>query len=200
MKIIDFFFPYVKNSTPEELEQSENERSDEIKKIEQKSWGSATSVALEEARRIAEEEDRRRLNSESKASTILMVTMALIPLLTYMETNILSNETGLKELNLITGFIFFIAPFAVFYVVMTLVWAFESIKVRNYNRLGATDLVNVWDNNSNIIEELISKTLITTIKNQDTINYKVTANKMAYYYLLRGVITFSLAFALQVIW
>ena len=106
MKIIDFFFPYVKNSTPEELEQSENERSDEIKKIEQKSWGSATSVALEEARRIAEEEDRRRLNSESKASTILMVTMALIPLLIYVETNILSNETGPKELNLITGFIF----------------------------------------------------------------------------------------------
>ena len=78
--------------------------------------------------------------------------------------------------------------------------AFKAIKVRNYNCLGATDLVNVWDNNSNIIEELISKTLITTIKNQDTINYKVTANKMAYYYLLRGVITFSLAFALQVIW
>ncbi len=106
MKIIDFFCPYRENSTPEELEQRKNRRLGEIEIIKQKSWGSETSVALEEARRIAEEEDRRRLNSESKASTILMVTMALIPLLIYVETNILSNETGPKELNLITGFIF----------------------------------------------------------------------------------------------
>ncbi len=205
MKLIHFFWPYLEDSTPEKLEKATIERVDKlnkhIAKIKSTNWSANTSTALEEARRIAEEEDRRCLTSESKASIILTIIVALtsllIPLLIYIKAYILSDEAGSETLKWITVFF---SSMALLYIAMASRWALKVIKVDNYERINSKDLVKIWQNESSIIEDLVSETLISTRKNYHTINKKVTANKMAYAFLLRALVALFCLPIVQLIW
>src|SRR3990172_2255659 len=91
-KVRDFFWPVLEKSTASELEDISRSEIDDIKSIQETDWATESQLAIEEARRLATEEDERRKTAESKASNLLVVATAFIPLLTYLEAAILESK------------------------------------------------------------------------------------------------------------
>jgi hypothetical protein len=54
---------------------------DDVEAIARADWSACPEVALEETKRLAGEEERRRQSAEGRASTYLLVAAALVPLL-----------------------------------------------------------------------------------------------------------------------
>lgn len=186
-KVRDFFWPVFEKPTASELKEISRSERDDIKSIRETGWAAESSLAAEEARRVATEEDERRKTAESKSSNLLMVATAFIPLLTYLETAILEakHETAPIWITLP------ILAVAVAYLCNAGWWAFRAVRVGNYHRVYPVDLVKIWRAGQSIQKRLVAETLVAIRKNQETVNNKVTAFKMAHEFLLRAIVAFS---------
>lgn len=133
------------------------------------------AVYLEAARRIADEEDRRKSGAETRATTFIAAVATLIPLMTWA----LGNATPSCSSG--WGCVTWTAVFflAVVYFVTAAYWALQSLAVANYHVIGVEDIVLIRENSKNIYKELIRNTLLQARKNQDTINQKLTYIKVA---------------------
>lgn len=186
-KVRDFFWPVLDRPTASELDELERSERDDIEGIQATRWTAESELALEEARRIASEEDERRKTVESKASNLLLVAAALIPLLTYLETVIWDGklETAPTWLTLP------ILAAAVAYLGNAGWWAFQTIGVGNYHCVYPIDLVKIWRAGKAVQRRLVVEMLVAIRRNQETVNWKVSASKLTHAFLLRTIFTFS---------
>ena len=193
-KIRDFFWPVLERPTTCEVMESRRSESDDINSIQNTGWAAASKLALEEARLLASEEDERRKTAESKASNLLVVTAALIPLLTYLETAILDSKLA----NVPTWVTLPLLAIAVAYLGNAGWWAFKTVDVGAYHRVYPLDLVKIWREGKPIQKKLIIETFIAIRRNQETVNWKVSASKMTHAFLLRAVMAFSLLLMVRI--
>lgn len=186
-KIRDFFWPVIEVPRASERKKLRRSELDEIKKIQHTDWSIDSKLAVEEARRIVSEEDERRKTAESKASNLLIVATALIPLLTYLETAIWDGkfESAPKWITLP------LLAAAVTYLANAGWWAFRTVGVGSYNRVYPVDLVKIWRVGKAIPKQFIVEMLVAVRRDQETVNGKVSASKMTHAFLFRAVVAFS---------
>lgn len=186
-KVRDFFWPVLDRPTTSELKEISRSENDDIKSIQKTSWAVESKLAVEEARRLAVEEDERRKTAESKASNLLVIATAFIPLLSYLETAILVTRRETAPIWITLP----ILAVAVAYLCNASWWAFQAVRVGNYQRVYPIDLVKIWRTGKPIQKSLVAETLVAIRKNQETVNGKVTAYKIAHDFLLRAIAAFS---------
>lgn len=146
-------------------------------------------VYLEAARRIADEEDRRKSGAETRATTFIAAVATLIPLMTWALGNTASTICS-AGWGCVTWTAVFIL--AVVYFVTAAHWALQSLAVANYHVIGVEDIVLIRENCKNTLKELIQMTLLQARKNQDTINQKLTYIKVAQRHFFNGIAVLGL--------
>jgi hypothetical protein len=186
-KIRDIVWPVLESSTSSDNEKIARSENDDIKNIQKTDWASASKQAMEEAHRLATEEDERRKTAESKASNILVVATAFIPLLTYLETAILEAKYETAPIWITLP----ILAVAVAYLCNAGWWAFQTVRVANYHRVYSVDLIKIWRTRKSIQKKLVADTLIAIRRNQETVNKKVSSFNMSHKFLLRAIVAFS---------
>lgn len=134
------------------------------------------AVYLEAARRIADEEDRRRAGAESRATTFIAALAALIPLMTWALGN-----TGPAVCSPGWGCLTWTCAFilAVLYFITGAYWALRSLAVANYHVIGVEDIVEIREADKEIFKGLVQQTLLQARRNRDTINEKLTYIRVA---------------------
>tara|TARA_R110001599_G_scaffold353030_1_gene589833 strand:- start:276 stop:986 length:711 start_codon:yes stop_codon:yes gene_type:complete len=175
------------------LNELKERESSDIEEINSLDWGLETNLALEEARRLYIEEDERRGSAESKASNLLLVASALIPLITYFENLILGGDKEPYAWGYILIFII-----AMFYFLAASYWAFKVVSVGNYYRVYPIDITRLWKNGKEVSESLVVELLTAVRLNQERINDKLSYFKMAQEYIFRAVIAFSILLLMRV--
>jgi hypothetical protein len=135
--------------------------------------GTVDSAAhLDAARRIADEEDRRKSGAESRATTFIAGVAALIPLMTWA----VGNATSTSMCSVGWGCSLWTIAFAiaVIYFITAAYWALQTLAVSNYYVIGVEDIVEIRENRKDISKELIRQTLMLAFRNRQTINRKLT--------------------------
>lgn len=186
-KLKDFVWPLLESPNGSELKKLRDSEHNDIKNIQKTDWISESELALEEARRLTTEEDERRRTAESKASNLLIVATALIPLLTYLEAAIWDGKLEMAP----RWFTLPILALAVAYLANAGWWALRTVGVGTYHRVYSTDIVRIWRRRKLIRKRLVAETLIAVRRNQETINWKVSASKMTHAFLFRAIVAFS---------
>jgi len=194
IKIREIFWPKLEKLNAYELEELCHLKQSDIDNIQNTEWDSEIELALEEARRLLTEEDERRKTAESKASNLLLVAVALIPLLIYLETTISDGSPGTSP-NWLTMFILAVA---VAYLGCAGLWSFRTISVGTYHRVYPTDLVDVWNDKNGVKNLLTVKMMEAIRRNQEPINQKVSASEMTHAFLLRAIIAFSVLLLVRI--
>lgn len=173
------------------------ETQDELEEIGRVDWRVNPDVALSESLRVFVDEEERRKTAESKATNILLVIAALISLFTYLETAFAASKLGggSKELSLI------LLALSTLYLVKSAHWAVRAILVATYHSVSTHDLVSLWKQPAEThLSSLVKMRLRFTRLNQDGINHRVSAVKMAQAFLFRALVGFGLVMVSQVGW
>lgn len=189
---LDLFWPTLERPSADEVRNLHEREVADLEAIRVARFGTAMALALDQARRIESDEDERRKTAEAKASNFLLVLAALVPLLTYFQSAIwdAKTDTAPKYLTLTTLVI------AVAYLIGAAFWSFRTVAVGTYHRIGIGDaLALISDEQST--EQLAKGVMMATRRNQEVLNLKVSAAKMAHQFLLRGVLTFCFLLLLQ---
>lgn len=186
-EIRNFFWPVLERPTVSENNRILRLEDDDVKEIKSVNWVAESSMALEETRRLVTEEDERRKTAESKASNLLVVATAFIPLLTYLETAILEGKHETAPIWITLP----ILGIAVAYLCNASWWAFQTVRVANYHRIYPSDLIKIWRTGKSIQKKLVAETLIAIRRNQETVNTKVSSFKMSHEFLLRAIVAFA---------
>jgi hypothetical protein len=191
----DLLWPILERRRADEDAQLAEEDAKDIRHIEEANFASAPDLALKAATEIYRAEDERVRSSEAKAFNLLLVTAALISLLTYLESAIWEGKIGTAPKWLSLS----ILIVAVLYLVRAALWAFGAISVRSYHTVGPNDLASIWSDGKPV-EKMIRETLIGARKNQHGANLKVSEVKMATAFLLRSVFAFGVLLLMQAGW
>lgn len=194
-KIRDLVWPVLERVSSTEAEQYSIENETRISQIESLLLGDNISTALAVTERIYSEENDRSKTADNKAFQYLLVAAAIISLLTYLESAIGDGRLGTapKWLSLL------ILLVAVAYLVRAALWALKAVSSRVYHVVGVDDVVDMW--RRGLPEaSLVKQLLISTLKNQDGINSKVSCVKMATAFLSRTIVAFGLLLFVQISW
>jgi len=192
MTLRDIIWPTLEKLSQTQIEAIRDEENKIVAAVGTASFSTEVETALDQARRIDHDEDERRKTAEAKASNFLLVLAALVPLLTYLETSIWDAKAGTAP-RWIT---LFLLSIAVAYLAGAAFWALRTISVGNYHTIGVADLLACMIRQQPK-EELAKQTLIAARRNQNTINSKVAAVKMAHEFMLRGVLAFCALLLVQ---
>lgn len=189
------FWPRLDRVSSPETETHLAELNASITQIESLQFGDAIASALASAERIYGEENDRSKTADNKAFQYLLVAAAIISLLTYLESSIWDGKLGTapKWLSLL------ILLVAVLYLVRAALWALKAVSSRTYYVVGSDDVAHIWAVRSPETK-LTRELLIATLKNQDGINAKVSAVKMATAFLSRTIAVFGLLLTVQICW
>ena len=147
------------------------------------------TVHLEAARRIADEEDRRKSGAETRATTFIAAVATLIPLMTWSLGSTTSSICS-AGWGCVTWTAVFVL--AVIYFVTAAYWALQSLAVANYHVIGVEDIVLIREDKRDIFKELIRQTLLQARKNRDTINQKLIYIKVAQRRFFNGLVILGL--------
>ena len=180
-KLREIFWPELDDWTPADRVERlhvENRDVDEIRKAD---WSGRSAVAIMEAHRITDVEEERRKTAESKASNLLVVAVALIPLMIYLN---LGEGAELTVLG-VTEFVLLLI--GTVYLGNSVRWAFRVVSVGNYHSVYPSDLVDALKAGQDSFEEnVVEKLLCAVRRNQETVNQKVGALKIAHMLLIRA--------------
>ncbi len=193
-KIRDFFWPVLTPALPGEERRASNVEKNDLAYIEKTDWDVSAALALEEARRLVADEEDRRKTAESKASNLLLLAAALVPLLTYLETAIWDANFTVVP----TWLTLPLLALALAYFSAACVWAFRTVEVGTYHRVYPADLVRIWQDRKSLRRQLVAETLAAVRRNQEPVNDKVSASKMAHAFLLRAVLVFALLLVIRI--
>lgn len=188
----ELFWPVLEDWSPSHRVESHDSRESDADLIQRVNWTKNINLAVDEARRIAAAEEDRKKTAETKASNLLLVAVALIPLLIY--TSIpndasLTFQSGIETFFLLAG---------VIYLARTVLWAFWVVSTGTFHRVYPVDLVDIWEKSlDNAPNELVAELLSSVRRNQDAINGKVSALKMAHEFLLRSFISLLVLYVLR---
>lgn len=185
MRIIDLIWPMLERSQSS-IEQQKKHQDSVVDLLGQTTWGKDTEFALSEARNIMKREEERKSATDSKASNLLLVIAAMIPLLTYLEPAVWDGKLGPapRSPSLI------LLSLAVVYVLAAAYWALKTLKVAAYHTIDSNELVDIWKN-SNQLSKLTNEILKNVARNCQAINHKVSCLKMTYIFLHRGILFFG---------
>lgn len=139
--------------------------------------GSDASAYLEAARRITDDEDKRKTGAETRATTFIAAVAALIPLMTWAIGNTAPSVTCSSGWACYawTG----VFALAVLYFITAAYWALKTLAVANYHVIGVEDIVQFKEKRLNLQKILIQQTLLQGRRNRNTINTKLTFIKVA---------------------
>jgi hypothetical protein len=175
------------------IDEQENKKIDKRIKDLKSFQHDELPVYLEAARKILDEEDRRKSGAETRATTFIAAVATLVPLMTWTLSNP-DNSSCSKGWGCTTwSLIFFLS---VFYFATAAYWALRSLKVANYHIIGVEDLTKIKENNNEVSAELIKNMLFYARKNRETINKKLTFIKVAQARFFNGLVI--LAFLLMI--
>ncbi|MEH3063117.1 MAG: hypothetical protein PGN33_10295 [Methylobacterium radiotolerans] len=195
--LTDYVWPTLAPMTVVERQSAATELTQDLAAIEACSFGASAGLALEAARKLAEDEEERRLGAEARASTYLLVIAAIIPLLTYLEGTVWGQTFGQAPRWLSVA----VLGVAILYLLGAGRWAFWTLGVAAYDRIDAQDLVALVEQDQSTFEEALSrKILAVTRRNRDAVNRKVTGIKMCHLFLKFAVRWFGLLLLLQIVW
>lgn len=186
-EVFDFIWPTLERSRPEG-----DDGSDEIRKAD---FSGASALALQEARRIEAREEDRKKTADAKASNFLLVAAALVPLLTYLETAVWDGKVGTapKWLTLT------ILAASVLYLGRAVLWALAVVRVGAYHTVGERDLIKIFSGAAPAEVSLVREILVANSENQNRINEKVSAVKMAHLFMARAIVGFCALLLVQAI-
>jgi hypothetical protein len=188
-KALDFVFPTITAHSNQERMDAEVQLNDKIAAIRSNDWSREPSVALEEALRISAYEGERKKTAESKATTYLAVTSALIPIVLTIQSSFWDDKTSSSPEWLRA----FMLAIAVTYTAMSGWYAFATLNVSNFHAVGVKDMLDAWTTD-NPVKYMTKTTLENTIKSQETVNNKVTLIKMTHLHLIRAFFHLSYYF------
>lgn len=153
------------------------------------------SLYLEAARRITDDEDKRKTGAEARATTFIAAVAALIPLMTWA----ISNTGPSLTCSLGWGCFAWTGIFilAVIYFITAAHWALKTLAVANYHVIGVEDIVQVKEQRKNLHKVLIQQTLLQGRRNRDTINLKLTFIKVAQRRFFNGLAVLGLLLMLD---
>jgi hypothetical protein len=191
----EFFWPWLEQLSDEQVEKQREARDADRARIERLDLRRDGTVALEEARRMADSEGERRRVTDQKAATYLPLVAALIPLILTVVSILWGAATGSAPawINML------LLGLAVAYTAAAGLWAFRVLEVSVSHEAGIKDFEKAWKK-ARPAEEFTRRILDYTRLNQDHINWKVSCIKMAHAFLMRAFITFSLLLILNIVW
>lgn len=196
-RLTDFVWPTLTPLTATERRIAETELVQELAVIQGCSFAATGGQAFEAAKKLAEDEEARRVGAEARASTYLLVIAALIPLLTYLEGTVWGQTFGQAPRWMSLT----VLGVAILYLLGAGRWAFWTLGVAAYDRIDASDLVAIAGQAKPTFEEaLAKKILVVTRRNRDAVNRKVTGIKMCHLFLRFAVRWFGLLLLLQIVW
>lgn len=193
--IADFFWPTLECESAQQKKWADEAFQTELKAIETAPWTCEPSLAVEESRRLLESEEERFRTVEGKATTYILFTGALVPLLTYLESSIGDPKLSAAP-KWLTIAMFLLA---VAYLVRGGVWAFRAVQVGTYHRLDPSELLQIWEA-SDPQRRLIRKMLVCVRRNYEPINNKITSFILAHMFIKRALITFGFLLFVVVGW
>jgi hypothetical protein len=167
---------------------------DRIKDL--KGLGDAETLPyLDAAKRITEEEDRRKIGAENRATTFIAAVAALIPLMTWAISTATPSSTCAPGWGCFvwTG----VFGLAVVFFVTAAYWALKTLAVANYHVIGVEDLVQAKEKRQNIHKVLVQQTLLQARRNRDTINLKLSFIKVAQRRFFNGLVVLGFLLVLD---
>lgn len=187
-------WPFSDQETDAQRSEYEREEKESIERI--KDWQGIAdpenSLYLDAARRIHEEEILRKSSADTRATTFIAAIATLIPLMTWALGS--SPPACERGLLCIAWSVFF--TIAVIYLACAALWSLKTLAVTSYFVIGVEDLVLMKKkSNGYATRELIKKTLMTSRKNRDTINGKLTNIKIAQQCFVNGIVVLALLLA-----
>jgi hypothetical protein len=191
----DFFWPVLEKASSDEVRSLAEYEATEVAKIRSAKFEIDPSTALTIATKIYESEEERAKSAETKSYYFLLVTAALVPLLTYLGSAIWDGKFGTAPRWLSLS----ILLIAILYLLSAAYWASRAISVRTYHTIGASDLASIWASSSPV-PELVKEVLVGAVRNQTATNDKVSAVKMGMAFLIRTICSFVLLTVVQVAW
>lgn len=193
--IREFFWPVLVELSLEEIRQDQENLDNDILNIKNTDWNNESELALDEAKKLNELENQRRLGAESKAAIYLTAITALAPVLVSLVPAIISSDKNNAFVNFLSFAIF---VYALANLLRAALWAFNTLKVSASNRIDTVDLVKIWGGDGDEYKkDLIVENLCAVRKNRDGVNRKVTCIKMTHELLLRTFLAFVLLLFLQ---
>jgi hypothetical protein len=149
-------------------------------------------LLLEAARRVAEEEDRRKSGAEARATAFIAAIATLIPLMTWALTSLppVCSKQGTPCVIWNTTF-----TVAVIYFVMAAYWSLRSLEVSTFRLIGVEDLLRLKVGRLPVIRGLIKETLASARTNRETINKKLTFIRVAQRSFFNGLVLLAVLLA-----
>lgn len=179
---VDFIWPKLNKISEDQKKKIEVSLRSHITDISSVDWSLCSDVALEEARRLNDDEANRRRSAESKAIVLLASVGAILP--------VLATVGGLFSVSGYGSYItaFFVTLFfaTILHVMAAAVNAFKVIKVSVSYRVDVPDLVSAWEVHDPK-KALIRKILVSVRNNWDAVNEKVSYNKLAQAHFVRAM-------------
>ena len=139
--IREFFWPVLVELNLEEIRQDQEKLDNDILNIKNTDWNNESELALDEAKKLNELENQRRLGAESKAAIYLTAITALAPVLVSLVPGIISSDKNNAFVNFLSFAIF---VYALANLLRAALWAFNTLKVSASNRIDTIDLVKIW--------------------------------------------------------
>lgn len=139
--IREFFWPVLVELNLEEIRQDQEKLDNDILNIKNTDWNNESELALDEAKKLNELENQRRLGAESKAAIYLTAITALAPVLVSLVPGIISSDKNNAFVNFLSFAIF---VYALANLLRAALWAFNTLKVSASNRIDTVDLVKIW--------------------------------------------------------
>lgn len=150
---------------------------------------------LDAAKRITEEEDRRKIGAENRATTFIAAVAALIPLMTWAISTATPSSTCAPGWGCFawTG----VFGLAVVFFITAAYWSLKTLAVANYHVIGVEDLVQTKERGHDIHKVLIQQTLLQARRNRDTINLKLSFIKVAQRRFFNGLVVLGFLLVLD---
>ena len=187
MGIISLIWPMLEKEDLEERTARREANLADVEAIRRMDWARESDLALSEARSLFDNERARRRIADEKASTYLLVTAALLPLLTYLESAIWDQKAGTAPKWLSLPFLLA----AVAYLIGNGFWAFRTLKVRSFVTIDASDLLHIWPLEVEPRASVTIEYLIAARRNRDPVNEKISAIMLAHDFIVRAFYMFG---------
>jgi len=173
-----FVWPRPHQYSDFDLERFRQDDADLDKRINDLSGIAAEHLPsyLEAVRRIVDDEAKRKISIETRATTFIVALATLFPLMTWALVN-----TDRSICSEGWGCLAWTAVFviAVIYFITAAYWSLKSLAVASYHVVGVEDIVCIHERKQDIFIELIRSGLLQARKNRDTINEKLVCIKIA---------------------
>jgi hypothetical protein len=197
MSLFRVFWPHIERETRLDTMRLSVEQWQDIDLIKQTAWDKDGGEALEQARRLADQESERKKAAESKASIYLAVIAAIVPVLSSLLTDFFGESfNDYPRPFQVASILLFVL--GMIYLVASGIWAFRTLAISSHTRVDAIDIAKAWGE-VKPVPALIRELLISTRLNHAGANKKMDYIRLAHEFLLRTFLTFTVLFLLMVL-